>query len=254
MTSSESINFDRIADRYDETRGGEARGVQFAPDLAELLQTGEPVVEIGVGTGVVAMALRTHGFRVVGIDISEHMLARARDRIGPSVVRADALRLPFRDGDLEQALSVWVLHLVADVRVVMEEVARALRPGGRYLVMDGRIVDADNSDPIHAAMRDLETGLGRQPFAGRVAGYAREAEAAGLRVVDIVLTGPYLYRSSPADAARNIEQRTHSWMWAIPDDEWNRVAPPVAERLRAMPDPDMPMRRFDYQEILVVER
>ena len=50
----ESICFDRIADRYEETRGGMERGKRFASYLWPHLRTSRPVLEIGVGSGVVA--------------------------------------------------------------------------------------------------------------------------------------------------------------------------------------------------------
>ncbi|MBV8305279.1 MAG: hypothetical protein JOZ04_13795 [Acidimicrobiia bacterium] len=55
MTSS--ISFDRIADRYDETRGGERRGQLVAAEIDPYLGPGARILEIGVGTGIVATAL-----------------------------------------------------------------------------------------------------------------------------------------------------------------------------------------------------
>jgi ubiquinone/menaquinone biosynthesis C-methylase UbiE len=251
-SAPDSINFDCIAHRYDETRGGEERGKQFAPDLARLLKTDRPVVEVGVGTGVIAHALGELGFDVFGLDISEHMLAIARERLGDVVLRADAMHLPIATASLDQAFSVWVLHVVADVATVMSEVARVLVPGGRYLVMDGRMVE-DESDPVRAAYRDVLAGLGMPARTSRVHEYARVAEARGLRVVEIVSTGPYPFESSPAETADDFEGRTHSWMWSVDEADWQRVVPPVIAQLRSLPDADRPVARSDYQEILVLE-
>jgi SAM-dependent methyltransferase len=74
------------------------------------------------------------GFTVVGVDLSPAMAQRARRRLGPVVAVADAAQLPVADAAIQQAVSVWLLHLVADRAAVLAEVARALRPGGRYLV------------------------------------------------------------------------------------------------------------------------
>ena len=54
-----------------------------------------------MGSGVVAKPLQELGFRVLGIDIAQQMLARARDRIGSGVVRGDAMSLPFSRGSIE---------------------------------------------------------------------------------------------------------------------------------------------------------
>ena len=253
MTETESINFDRIADRYDATRGGTGRGVQLAADLARLLDTAEPVFEVGVGTGVISLALRDHGFETFGLDISELMLARARQRLGTTLVQGDAMRLPVATGSLNQMLSVWVLHLVGDVRVVMDEIRRCLRPGGRYLVMDGR-PGPEINDAVDEIWRELERELGRESFKGRVRGFAEHAAAAGLNVSRIVQTGPYEVYQSAAQIAAHLEERTNSWMWKIPDDTWESAAPRAIERLRALPDAETLVRRYDHQEVLVLER
>src|SRR4029077_20612649 len=89
-----SISFDRIADRYDETRGGERRGQHVAGQIDPYLGDGDRILEVGVGTGVVAASLRALGRNVVGIDISAEMLSRAHARLGSRIARADAHHLP----------------------------------------------------------------------------------------------------------------------------------------------------------------
>ncbi len=64
-----SVSFDRIADSYDETRGGLERGGNIARAIAAHLRPG-PVVEIGVGTAAVALPLEGAGHPVVGFDLS----------------------------------------------------------------------------------------------------------------------------------------------------------------------------------------
>ncbi len=61
-----SLNFDRIADQYDENRGGAVRGERIAADLVSWLAAGG-VLEVGVGTGIVAAALRARGVPVHGL-------------------------------------------------------------------------------------------------------------------------------------------------------------------------------------------
>jgi ubiquinone/menaquinone biosynthesis C-methylase UbiE len=153
-----SLSFERIADRYDATRGGEQRGRRTAASLAPLLDPVWPVVEIGIGTGVIALGLRELGFAVVGVDLSPAMTQRARRRLGPVVAVADAAHLPVADAAIEQAVSIWLLHLVADRAAVMAEVARALRPGGRYLVSSAR-VGVPPTDDIDRLVFDMRNQL-----------------------------------------------------------------------------------------------
>ena len=79
----ESISFDRIADRYDATRGGLERGKAVADAIAPHLTDSQRVLEVGIGTGAVAVAMADMGRDVVGIDISPEMLHRAHSRASP---------------------------------------------------------------------------------------------------------------------------------------------------------------------------
>jgi hypothetical protein len=130
---------------------------------------------------------------------------------------------------------------------------RVLRPGGRYLVMDGLFLDLEGDDPIAVAWQEIQTGLGLDVHKDRFPVWSAMARECGLRVLDVVQTDPYPFFVSITDAANRIESRANSWMWNVPDDDWQRVVVPVIERLRAQPDADKPMQRFDRQQILLLE-
>src|SRR4051812_28128712 len=112
-SSSPAMSFDRIAEDYDRSRGGNVRGQNFADRLVEWLLPGVSV-EVGVGTAIVAEALAIRGGEVVGIDISAEMLTRARPRIGACIARADAYELPFPDASVDNVYTVWMLQLVTE--------------------------------------------------------------------------------------------------------------------------------------------
>lgn len=139
-------DFDDLAADYDETRGGERRGDEYAADVSAHLPPGEgPVLEIGVGTGVVALGLRRRGYDVVGLDVSAPMLTRGRERLGPSVVLSDAQQMAVRSGSVAHAVSVWVLQSVPDPVRAVHEAARVIRPGGRYVVCLTQVPDPDDA-------------------------------------------------------------------------------------------------------------
>ena len=251
MTGRRSRSFDKIVDRYESNRGGEARGTRIAPDLAELLHHRSSLLEVGVGSGVVAKPLQELGFRVFGIDIAQQMLARARDRIGNSVVRGDAMNLPFSTGSIEQIVCAWMLHTVEDVGAVMSEIARVLGPEGRCLVVEVK-PSPGNEDSGATVIRDLQIELGLAPSRRDVRTYARTADEAGLSVRQMLTSGPHRYETSLADTAAEIETRFSSWMWDVPDESWTRATAPVLERLRERPDLELPFSSAGYQEILVL--
>ncbi len=90
----DSLSFDCAADFYDETRGGLLRGGNFARAIDAHLEPSASVLEVGVGTGLVALPLTDLGHDVIGVDIAPAMLAKARNRIGARVVVADASATP----------------------------------------------------------------------------------------------------------------------------------------------------------------
>jgi ubiquinone/menaquinone biosynthesis C-methylase UbiE len=93
------------------------------------------VLDVGCGTGRVAVALAELGSRVWGVDSSEEMLAVGRARAGRTVglKRGRAEALPFKDGWFERAVLRLVVHLV-DREQALPELARVLAPAGRVAI------------------------------------------------------------------------------------------------------------------------
>ncbi len=97
------------------------------------------VLEVGCGSAPCARWLAAQGAQVVGLDLSAGMLRHAvqaarETGISVPLVQADASRLPFADGSFDLACSAFgAVPFVADSAAVMREVARVLRPGGRWV-------------------------------------------------------------------------------------------------------------------------
>jgi ubiquinone/menaquinone biosynthesis C-methylase UbiE len=139
--------YDRISAAYDFIADANERAARVAGVEALAVQPGEKVVEIGFGTGneVIDLAeLVGPGGLVAGIDISPGMLAVAQRKLASRPVAAptdlrvgDARQLPFADGAFDAAYSSFTLELfpAEDIPVVLAEVRRVLRPGGRLGVV-----------------------------------------------------------------------------------------------------------------------
>jgi SAM-dependent methyltransferase len=133
-----SAVFDRYASYYDllyHDKDYEAEAMYVAQRLRSIQPDAEALLEFGVGTGRHAQLLRSHGFKVFGVDRSESMITAARAR-GLNCMQGDIqtirLQRPF-DG-------VIALFHVISYQVTDEEVARTfananrnLHPGGGFL-------------------------------------------------------------------------------------------------------------------------
>jgi len=112
----------------------------FLPALLGLLDENAVVGDLGCGTGQVAEALAPFVGRVVAVDSSHAMLRSAKKRLARHAnveLRAGTLEaLPVEDATLDAATMFLVLHHVADPSRAVAEVARALRPAGRLVLVD----------------------------------------------------------------------------------------------------------------------
>jgi len=243
-----SVAFDRIADRYDATRGGIERGRRFAEAMARWIGPGERVVELGIGTGVIAQALRERGIAVVGIDLSVPMLVRARERLGDCVVRGDGYRPPLRPGAADVVVITWVLQLVPDAPAFLDAAAGLLALGGRLLVVPSEAVrSADDVTSLLDGMQNVLRPAGMRHASGIVA-----ALPPSLELIGRDRTASEAQAKSPADLAAEIRARTWSSLWDLDEPTWARVVAPVLAQLEALPEPRRPRPQVSHHDVLVL--
>lgn len=132
--------FSTAAGEWDRLRGELFGRRADLSALLGLLDERWTVGDLGCGTGQVAASLAPFVGRVISVDDSPEMLAAARERLREAEnveVRRGALEeLPIDDGELDAAIAFLVLHYLAEPPQGILEAARALRPGGRLLVVD----------------------------------------------------------------------------------------------------------------------
>lgn len=136
---TQDAHFDDVADEYDESIPehvmAHLTGRRTA--LARSLARSGRVLDVGCGTGRFLDAL-LGDYERVGVDVSESMLERARER-GIEVARAGGEQLPFPDDSFDLVTTFAVLHHIIDrdlVRATLREMARVTRPGGGIIVWD----------------------------------------------------------------------------------------------------------------------
>ena len=128
-----------MAERYDELCGREDQlAEQFEFTIAEGLGAATRLLDVGCGTGaLVAAAVERLGVRAWGVDASEQMLARARERRvrGAAFKLAQADDLPFRKSWFDAVMMRLVVHTLGDRRPsALAEARRVLAPEGRLFI------------------------------------------------------------------------------------------------------------------------
>lgn len=103
------------------------------------IRKGERALDLGAGTGIYSIELAKKGAHVVGVDPSLDMLGFAKakaikQRRRISFIRADAKRLPFKDGSFDIIVSVCSLCFIKNPINALKEAARVLRPKGRLVL------------------------------------------------------------------------------------------------------------------------
>ena len=203
--------FDRIAPIYDPmntfmTAGLDARWRRAAATAAAL-RSGESAVDVACGSGALTRELaRVVGpnGRVIGVDIAERMLERARRRPAragaatPRYVHGDALALPIPDAAADTTTIAFGLRNVPDYAGCLAELCRVTRSGGRVVVLElatpqggvGRVVAATWFERIVPLVGRLAGGGSAYRYLPRSvraypppAAVAQAMEAAGLRAV-----------------------------------------------------------------------
>lgn len=217
-----SIAFDRAAEYYDQTRGLSEEGVRSTTQaLVGAFSGAGPILEVGVGTGQVAMPLRAAGVGVVGLDLSRPMLATLLAKAGGEpplpLVEGDATRMPFPDDAFAGAYLRWVLHLIADWRAAVREIARVTVPGSLFLAALGSYGGVRSE--IQARFAEI-TGVSLEPIGLMWDGWGeldREIAALGGGKLDAV-TFLDRDRDDLETFVQGIEQNRYSWTWAVSDD------------------------------------
>jgi SAM-dependent methyltransferase len=156
--------YDLLADVYDRWLSGDAAAVPcLAFYLDELRDRATPVLELGVGTGRISLALANSGMDVVGLDASMKMLRRLQasraagqpSRGAVKTICGSFERLPFAAGTFAAVILPMrtIGHLVDDPgrRAMFSEVARVLQPGGCFVFdhynLDRRWAEAYDGRP-----------------------------------------------------------------------------------------------------------
>jgi len=140
--------FDKISGNYD----GLNRVISFGIDVKwrrkviEIVKNTRPdaVLDIATGTGDLAITLaKTNASKIVGLDISEGMLAVGKKKIAEKglsekieMVQADSEALPFKDNSFDAITVAFGVRNFEHLKKGLAEIYRVLKPGGIFVVLE----------------------------------------------------------------------------------------------------------------------
>ncbi|HEY1953929.1 MAG TPA: metalloregulator ArsR/SmtB family transcription factor [Gemmatimonadaceae bacterium] len=185
--------------------------------LLGLLDESWTVADLGCGTGAIAQTVAPFVNRVIAVDESSAMLAAAKKRlhgVDNVEIRNGRLEsLPLDDAEVDVALLFLVLHYTTEPARVISEAVRAVKPGGRLLVLD--MMPHDRLD-LRQTMGHLWQGFDSTTLGGWM-------EAAGLEGVrynelpaDPEAKGPSLFAASGKRAAAAAKSGSRKKADAVP--------------------------------------
>ena len=131
-----------VADWYDKLvgeGGSEYHREVVLPGVVRLLnpKPSEKILDVACGQGVLCRILHEKGVQMTGVDAARELIAAARQRSDPAIRYhvADARELTFLDeASFDGATCVLAIQNINPIQPVVEGVARALRPGGRFVL------------------------------------------------------------------------------------------------------------------------
>jgi SAM-dependent methyltransferase len=222
-----SPDFGPLAGDYDRLRPVDEKWWELVDVLmAEGDLRGRRVLDVGCGTGRLAVALAERGAKVWGVDPSAEMLARARAVAGSTVglKRGRAEALPFKDGWFERAVLRLVVHLVERPRA-LPELARVLAPGGRAVIATFAPGHFEWLWLVRIFPEVAEIDRGRFPAPETLAAELEQAGFGSLRTRELVQEG----RLTREDALERIRGRYISTLRLL-DEQTLAVGLERAER------------------------
>lgn len=152
--------YSKYASMYDHTFGKVFQQSRESAVRGLPIQPGHRILEVGIGTGE-ALPLYPSHCEVLGIDLSDGMLEHARRRVDEyhlehvTLQRMDAGNMDLPDDHFDIVMAAYVVTAVPDYRIVVDEMIRVCKPGGRIVMLN----HFSNGNKVIAAVEKLISPL-----------------------------------------------------------------------------------------------
>lgn len=273
------MSFDRAAEYYDTTRGyaeGSAERIRDAIVRYTGADMATRFLELGIGTGRIALPFIQAGYDYTGVDLSSAMLARLRAKLADNkpyhydLREADVTNLPFADATFDVIIAVHVLHLVSDWQQAIREARRVLRPGGFLLIAYDNThddvshsIDSPACTPrsVRAQWDEITKALGGRPEQARRSRWWNDEHmntdlhvfirSLGASVETVQLAEFQRMPLTARDMVERIRSRMYSSDWQTPDDFHTEAVRRLEQWLaQHCTDIDTPVRTNGTFEVL----
>lgn len=165
QTASVAAAYDKWAPIYDLVFGN-VFATGRALSIAAAEQVGGRILEVGVGTGI-SLPRYSKDVRLVGVDISDSMLDKARERTrrlnleNVEQIRVmDAEAMDFATGEFDVVVAQYVVTAVPNPEKALDEFLRVLRPGGEIVITTRISADKGIRDRIEKLLMPVTSKLG----------------------------------------------------------------------------------------------
>ncbi len=220
--------FDRAAHFYDETRGFPPREEKSIAALIAKAGNFTPlshILEVGIGTGRIALPLSAHVGSVAGVDLSAGMLNRliakkAEENI--HLAQADVTRLPFKNGMFDAVIAAHIYHLVPNWIEGLHEAARVLKPGAPLLNCWNNETGQNSINPLFKVFSTAVPQQAERRPAFKWDQYGTFPESQGWRRDGDTQIHTYSVLRSPQKFVEQQQARVWSSTWALTDEELAR--------------------------------
>lgn len=197
------------------------------------------LLEIGVGTGRIAMPLVARGFQLTGLDTNTDMMGLFRSKFSGvsrkvSLLQADAQELPFDRHSFHAVIAVHVWHLIPDLEMALSEAVRVLKPGG--FIFEGW--DAPNEHNMELEIQNLWVETITKLGHAVPRGAHRAALAASKKFFKVrryqsqeAIVATWSVERSPAEVLESLDEGLFSFTRSVPLDMRYRASRAVQTQL-----------------------
>ncbi|MFN4024280.1 MAG: class I SAM-dependent methyltransferase [Hyphomonas sp.] len=181
--------WNKAARKYAASAIGDPAGFERTLErVRELVPPGAAIFEFGCGTGTAALKLASHAGHILATDISDEMIAIAREKAAAEGVSNVSFEVGpawderWGEGRFDAALGFNILHLVPDRPGVFAGVHRLLKPGGLFI---SKSVSLAEMNPMIRLAIPVMRVIGKAPYVDTVteAVLASEIDAAGFDIL-----------------------------------------------------------------------